>query len=147
MIITCNQYKNPKFGILDYYKNFGIARKIVIVRIKTFFSIEPETIDWINSFSNKEKIVFWDIGANIGIYSIYASIKHPRCDVVSFEPSTSNLRVLSRNISINNLENKIKIFSNPLSNKNNKFLTMKESRFQEGSSFNNFGENFDFEGK
>tara|TARA_A100001015_G_C14919852_1_gene683869 strand:+ start:28 stop:960 length:933 start_codon:yes stop_codon:yes gene_type:complete len=133
--------------ILDKKVKFFIPNQITEWRVNNLFEKEPETIDWINTFSNKEKIVFWDIGANIGIYSIYAAIKHPRCDVVSFEPSTSNLRVLSRNISINNLENKIKIFSNPLSNKNNKFLTMKESRFQEGSSFNNFGENFDFEGK
>ena len=51
--------------------------------------------------------LFIDIGANIGLYSIYAAIKHSNSEVISFEPSTSNLRVLSRNISINKLEEKI----------------------------------------
>ena len=66
---------------------------------------------------------------------------------ISFEPSTSNLRVLSRNISINNLENKIKILSVPLSNKENQFLTMNEGDFIEGGALNTFGENYDFAGE
>ena len=57
----------------------------------------------------KTKKYFWDIGSNIGLYSIYAKIKHENIEIHSFEPSSSNLRVLSRNISINDLENKIKI--------------------------------------
>ena len=56
-------------------------------------------------------MIFWDIGANIGIYSIYAALKHQHIQVVSFEPSTSNLRILSRNISINNLDEKILLIS------------------------------------
>jgi len=39
-------------------------------RFKTLFEKEPETIDWINSFRKED--VFWDIGANVGIYSIWA---------------------------------------------------------------------------
>ena len=78
-------------------------------RINSLFKKEPETIEWIDNFDQSKKIIFWDIGANIGIYSVYAATKFNNIEVVSFEPSTSNLRILSRNISINNLENKIKI--------------------------------------
>jgi FkbM family methyltransferase len=139
----------------DSYKSINILNKNTIFfipnnttewRVKSFFTKEPETLDWIDSFK-KKKIIFWDIGANIGLYSIYAALKHNNIEIVSFEPSTSNLRVLSRNISINNLENKIKIFTNPLSNKNSKFLIMKEAEFIEGGALNCFGENFNFEGK
>ena len=112
-----------------------------------FFSKEPETLDWINSFENNEKTVFWDIGANIGLYSIYNALKNDKSITYAFEPSTSNLRVLSRNISINNLEQKIKIFTNPLTNKSNEFLLMQENDFYEGGALNTFGENFNFEGK
>ena len=73
-------------------------------------------------FDNIEKIIFWDVGSNIGLYSIYAALKHKNCEVISFEPSTSNLRTLSRNIFINNLENKVKIFTNLLTNQREKFL-------------------------
>ena len=44
----------------------------------------------------------------------------------SFEPSSSNLRTLSRNISINNLQNKINIVPFALSKNKNKFLLLKK---------------------
>ena len=65
---------------------------------------------------------------------------------ISFEPSTSNLRVLSRNISINKLEDRIKIFSQPLGNQANTFAKMRESDFIEGSALNSFGVDYNFEG-
>ena len=68
-------------------------------------------------------------------------------DVTAFEPSTSNLRLLSRNLSINKLEEKIKIFQIPLTDQENKFLLMKEQKFSEGSAMNTFGEDYDNGGK
>ena len=133
--------------ILGKKINFFVPNQVVEWRVKTFFSKEPETLEWIDSFNNQKKIILWDIGANIGLYSIYAALKHSNCEVVSFEPSTSNLRTLSRNISINKLEDKIKIFTNPLSNKTNKFLLMNEGQFIEGGALNTYGENYNFEGK
>lgn len=115
-----------------------------------FFEKEPETIEWINSFYKfkiKKKIVFWDVGANIGIYSLYAGKKYKNIDVISFEPSTSNLRILSRNISINNLEKKIKIFQIPLGCNPHSFSIFRESKFGEGESLNSYGSNLNFEGK
>ena len=118
-IIEKNLYKD--IYIQDQKIHFFIPNQLTEHRVNTLFSKEPETIDWINSFDmNKKKIIFWDIGANIGLFSIYAAIKHLNCEIVSFEPSTSNLRCLSRNISINNLDDRIKIFTNPLSNSDNK---------------------------
>ena len=68
-------------------------------------------------------------------------------EVISFEPSTSNLRILSRNISINNLEKKIKIFQLPLGLNKNQFLEFNERKFNEGESHNSLDKNIDFEGK
>ena len=133
--------------ILNKHINFFIPNQLTQWRIKSFFEKEPETLEWIDTFDNTKKFIFWDIGANIGIYSIYAALKHSNCEIISFEPSTSNLRTLSRNISINNLEDKIKIFTNPLSNNSNKFLQMKEENFIEGGALNSFGEDYNFEGK
>ena len=116
---------------------------------REFFEKEPETIEWINNFKffNDKKIIFWDIGANLGLYSIYAAKIHKNIDVVSFEPSSSNLRILSRNISINNLEDKIGINTLPLGNKDFKFSIFRESKFGEGESNNSYEKNIDFEGK
>ena len=133
-------------NILNKDINFFVPNALVIWRVETFFTKEPETLEWIDSFDDNSKIIFWDIGANIGLYSIYAALKFKNIEVVSFEPSTSNLRVLSRNISINKLENKIKINQFPLTNKENKYLMMKEGDFVEGGALNSFGEDFDFKG-
>ena len=130
--------KKIKFFTPNYISNFLIDE---------FFTKEKETIEWIDGFEKNKNMIFWDIGANIGIYSIYAALKHQHIQVVSFEPSTSNLRILSRNISINNLDEKIFINQFPLSNVENKYLTFKEEKFMEGVASHTWGENLDFEGK
>ena len=126
--------------------NFFSPNFLIDILIKDFFLKEPETLQWIDNFNKKEKIIFWDIGSNIGLYSIYAAVNFENIEVISFEPSTSNLRILSRNISINNLEKKIKIFQIPLGFEKNKFLEFNERKFNEGESHNSLDKNIDFEG-
>ena len=138
-------YKSIK--ILGKEIKFFVPNQLLKWRVDTYFSKEPETLEWIDSFQEKENLIFWDIGANIGLYSIYNSLKHPKSTTIAFEPSSSNLRVLTRNISINNLEKNIKVVSIPLTNKENIFQEMNEGQFVEGGALNSFGEKFDFEGK
>ena len=138
------------------YKDIIICKKKVIFfipnaitkwRVESFYSKEPETLEWIDKFNDKKKILFWDIGANIGLYSIYNTLKNQNSTTISFEPSSSNLRVLTRNISINNLEKKVKILPLPLTNIENSFQEMNEGQFIEGGALNTFGKKFNFEGK
>ena len=136
-----------KININSKIINFFCPNELTKWRVKTLYEKEPETLDWIDNFEQNKQIIFWDIGANIGLYSIYASVKFKNINVISFEPSSSNLRILSRNISINNLENKIKICQFPLSNLTNHFSMMRETFFIEGGAMNTFGNNIDFEGK
>jgi hypothetical protein len=42
-------------------------------RVKTFSSKEPETLEWIDRFLPES--IFWDIDANVGLYSIFAAKK------------------------------------------------------------------------
>ena len=139
-----SSYKTKKVN--DKNLLFFAPNDLCEMRVETLFTKEPETIKWIDNFSVKSNSTFWDIGANIGLYSIYAAAKHKNLNVISFEPALSNLRVLSRNISINNFSNKIKIFQVALSNKKNTFQEFNESIFQEGGSLNTFGEKFGFDG-
>ena len=83
-------------------------------RYRTFFSKEPETIEWIDNFEKDS--VFFDIGANVGLYSIYASISK-NSKVFSFEPSFFNLELLARNIYSNKMEKKIVVVPLPLNDK------------------------------
>jgi len=142
-----NQEQYISKNILNKKTFFFTPNQIIKWRVDTIFTKEPETLEWIDHFDNSKKIIFWDIGANVGLYSIYAAQKHEAIDIISFEPSTSNLRVLSRNISINNLFHKIKINQIPLCEKQNTNLIMYESEFTEGWSMNTFGEQTDYQGK
>ncbi len=138
-------YKSIK--ILNKEVKFFVPNQLLEWRVNTCLTKEPETIEWIDGFENKENLIFWDIGANIGLYSIYNSLKNVNSTTIAFEPSSSNLRVLTRNISINNLENNIKVVPIPLTNKQNMFQLMNESNFMEGGALNSFGDSIDAEGK
>ena len=112
-----NNFKSKK--ILISKKNnisiqFYSPSKIAGYRIKTFFSKEPETLKWLDKNGGKNKVLF-DIGANMGVYSIYFAKKFD-AQVFSFEPSFKNLEVLSKNVKLNFLHNNVKIISNPLCN-------------------------------
>ena len=126
---------------------FFAPNYLIDLLVRDFYKKEPETIQWIDNFKKEKKIIFWDIGSNIGLYSIYAAANIEDIEVISFEPSTSNLRILSRNISINNLESKIKIFQVPLGINKDNFLEFNEGKFIEGESNNSINRNIDFEGK
>ena len=105
------------------------------MRIKTYATKEPETIKWIDGF--EQGSVLWDIGANIGLYSLYAA-KSRQCKVIAFEPSVFCLEFLARNIWMNDLQNLISIVPNPLSNETKINLLTLSSR-EWGESSNSFG--------
>ena len=70
-------------------------------RVRTLLTKEPETLAWIDTFQKGE--VFWDIGANIGVYGLYAARNGMR--VQMFEPSPVNHWLLTRNVEVNKLDN------------------------------------------
>jgi FkbM family methyltransferase len=152
-LLKFNDFINNHFylslQINKKYTKFFIPNSTTKWRVDSLYDKEPETIEWIDGFTNKRnsKIIFWDIGSNIGLYSLYAAQKHKNIKVYSFEPSTSNLRILSRNISINNLVNKVLVCQLPLSDKNFSHLTMNEPEFIEGWSMNSYGKPINYEGK
>lgn len=134
----------------DYYQinvakeNFYFAKSNSLneYRVNTFLTKEPETINWINTF--KEKDIFWDIGANIGLYSIYASVIS-KCKVFSFEPSVFNLEILARNINLNYQKNKITII--PISISSNKSISdFFCSSTQKSGALSSFGNKVDQHG-
>ena len=99
-------------GFLFY---FHIPNWITLYRAETFSSKEPETLKWIDKFDINS--VFWDIGANVGLYSIYAA-KTKNTITYSFEPSVLNLEFLAKNIFLNNLQKNINIIPIALADKN-----------------------------
>lgn len=72
-------------------------------REMTKYTKEPETIAWICSFSDTG--TFWDIGANIGIYTFFCADCHPGMKILAFEPMNTNLFYLTREILQNHYAN------------------------------------------
>ena len=83
-------------------------------RSKTLYTKEPETIEWIDSMNKND--ILWDIGSNVGLYSVYAGLKGMK--VFAFEPSALNTFLISKNIQINNLKDNVFLVPIALSDKN-----------------------------
>ena len=164
LIISTIFNKNIRYFIQDYLRKNSITNikfekenlkfftpsELTFWRAKTFHQKEPETLDWIKKFKkkNKKKIIFWDIGANVGNYSVYASKKHKKkIEVYAFEPSGLNIGILAKNINLNKVSDNINIFQIGLTNKNKSFFKMHESTEDEGGALSNFGNNKGFDGK
>lgn len=72
-------------------------------RYTSFWDKECETLAWIKSFDDGD--VFFDVGANIGIYSLYCAYLYPKCQILAFEPHKPNFFRLLDNIRINGFNN------------------------------------------
>jgi FkbM family methyltransferase len=73
-----------------------------------YFTIrEPETLSWIDTFATPCR--FWDIGANIGSYSLYAALR-PGIEVCAFEPGAANYAALCRNLDANKCSDKVRAY-------------------------------------
>src|SRR5690606_7838052 len=81
-------------GVIGFYCPSRLARE----RAKHFLIKEPETRRWIDEFQADD--IFWDIGANIGVFSLYAALT-PGVRVFSFEPLFSNFYTLVKNLELN----------------------------------------------
>ena len=121
---------------------FAVPNALNHFRVDTFSTKEPETLDWIDTFPKES--VFWDVGGNVGLYSIYAA-KKKQCKVYCFEPSVFNLELLARNIFLNNVQKLVCIMPIPLSDKMG-ISQMQLSNTEWGGALSTFGKNIDSSG-
>lgn len=84
--------------------------RITHFRWRTYDTKEPETLDWLDTMVPPAGVLF-DVGANIGLYSLYAALRHPALTVVAFEPEYANLHLLRDNIVLNRLGGRIEVYS------------------------------------
>jgi FkbM family methyltransferase len=116
---------------------FASTGSASIKRVRTLFSKEPITLAWIDSFGEGE--VLFDIGANVGMYTIYAAIMR-KTQVYAFEPEALNYAELNKNIFLNDLHEQVLAYSLALSDvdKTDRLLL---SDFGLGISYHDFEEN------
>jgi FkbM family methyltransferase len=65
-------------------------------RFDRLLTKEPETIAWIDGFESDA--VLLDVGANVGVYSVYALLRHARAQVIALEPEPLNFTRLVDNL-------------------------------------------------
>ena len=122
---------------------FTAPNQVNRFRLESFATKEPETLDWIDQLP--KGCTLWDVGANVGLYSIYAAKKR-ECRVVAFEPSVFNLELLARNLFLNGLQDQVGIVPMPLSDG----LGMNQMRMTStnwGGALSSFGQDFGWDGK
>ncbi len=85
-------------GDLKFLTNRGSN---IAAAVSGFLNDEPETLQWIAGMKKGE--TFWDIGANIGLYSLYAGLRKD-LDVYGFEPSALNYGLMAEHIVLNKLD-------------------------------------------
>jgi FkbM family methyltransferase len=101
-----------------------------------FLEHEPSTIKWIDSFEGP--CTFWDVGANIGIYSLYAALRGD-VGVYAYEPGASSHAALYANIHANSLDEKIVGLCMGFFNKSN-LEQLHLSSVEAGAAMHSFGD-------
>ena len=87
---------------LDYYFRNHLDEDLK-PRIKSYIKEEPSTLEWIESYNSNS--IFYDIGSNIGGYSIISIINHPKIKVYSFEPNFINFYIQASVCKDNKIKN------------------------------------------
>jgi len=120
---------------------FASPNVLTQYRSMSFSNKEPDTLAWLEAIPRDA--VLWDVGANVGLYSIYAAKMNVR--VFAFEPSVFNLELLARNIFLNCLQERVTIVPVALSDTLGPSL-FKMSSTAWGGALSTFGQDFDQHG-
>ena len=111
-------------------------------RARTLMSKEPETLEWIDGFAKTD--VLWDVGANVGLYSLYAALRG--LTVLSFEPSPGNYYLLSRNVELNGFDERIASYCIAF-NDDTRLDSFYMANTDLGGALSSFGEATDWKGE
>jgi FkbM family methyltransferase len=109
-----------------------VTSEIEQYRADTYATKEPDTLDWLDG-EFRAGDVLYDIGANVGVYSLYAARKTPGASVYAFEPEAQNFAHLCRNIHRNKLTNIVPVCT-PLSDKQ-AFSRLHVTEMEAGTAF------------
>ena len=90
--------------------------ELSVWRYKSFYDKEPETIKWVDFFAaSKLPLNFLDVGANIGMYSLYFLSLVKNKMVICVEPFQKNFELLTQNLRLNNYVDRAQVINSPLS--------------------------------
>jgi FkbM family methyltransferase len=114
---------------------FFAPTTLLRMRAHTLLSKETETIEWLNGLGADD--VLWDIGANVGTFTLYAGAVRS-CTVLAFEPSAANYAILTRNVQLNGLHPRVVAYGFALSGETSLGILNLDSAAG-GGAMNEFG--------
>ncbi|MEE9241388.1 MAG: FkbM family methyltransferase [bacterium] len=114
-------------------------------RARTYASKEPETIEWFHRYFRPGS-VYYDIGANIGLYSLYpAKLLSQDVRIISIEPASVNFHKLNLNVYLNSLAGVISSLCVAVSDRE-EIGEFALGDLTEGSALHSYGEAVDYMG-
>jgi FkbM family methyltransferase len=111
--------------------SFAVFGQTSAQRAKGLLTKQPATIAWIDTFPPDS--LFWDIGANVGAYTLYAALT-PSVRVVAFEPAAVNYFLLTANCELNALGERVDCLQLGVGG-GKSVGHLETSQFEPGSSF------------
>lgn len=107
--VTAYEREFPRIRLTHagHHVEVAVPSRICLARATSYFTKEPETIRWIGSIA--EGGVLFDIGANIGLYTLWAGITRS-AQVVAFEPEAGNYAILNTNLRLNRLTDRCRAY-------------------------------------
>lgn len=129
-------YFSKKYRLYDKNYFFILFGKDRFVSRNTFVNGPHDSHFLSKSIHLTKKKIYYliDVGANIGTFCIPGVIHNKIKKCIAIEPVKKINKILKINISLNDLENKVKIFDYVISNENKQKLSLIENKF-------NFGDN------
>lgn len=116
-----------------------VSNGIEHYRAVSYADKEPETLRWISQYICQPDAVFYDIGANVGVYSLLAaSLCTTGQRVLAFEPEALNFSRLNANIHHNSLGDHLMTYPIALSD-NAGMDVLHISDCTAGAAFNSVG--------
>lgn len=138
--LSLEQYEqyNPTMGVRvgSHTLVYAVPNRTCAWRVQSLMTKEPATIEWLNSLPSGAAML--DVGANVGMYSIYAAVVRS-ARVFAFEPEAQNYATLCRNIVANKVHHLVLAWSAAVSDEE-KFDCLHLSQLAAGGSCHSFGE-------
>lgn len=120
---------------------FQTPNRMTQWRVESLFTKEPDTIAWLREMKTGEVLV--DIGANVGMYSVFSAVMQG-VRVFAFEPESQNYALLNGNIALNQLSGQVVAYPLALSNRSGADA-LYLSQFSPGGSCHSFGAEVGFD--
>jgi FkbM family methyltransferase len=112
-------------------------------RAMTLLTKQPATIAWIDGFLPDS--VFWDVGANVGVYALYAALRGDTT-VVALEPAAVNYFLLSANCEVNKFDGRMQCLLVGLGRQRS-VQRLEVSQFAAAQSFSFLGKDQPYQGR